>query len=67
MPKQKTHRGAAKRFKVTAGGRIKHRSAFRSHGFTNKSTKSKRHLRGSSMALLSKSDELSINRLLCIQ
>jgi len=67
MPKQKTHRGAAKRFKVTASGRIKHRSAFRSHGFTNKTTKSKRHLRGSSMALLNKNDELSIKRLLCIQ
>jgi len=67
MPKLKTHRGAAKRFKVTASGRIKHRSAFRSHGFTNKTTKSKRHLRGSSMGMLHKCDETSINRLLCIE
>lgn len=31
MPKMKTHRGAAKRFKVTGSGRIMRRKAFRSH------------------------------------
>lgn len=41
----KTHRGAAKRFKVTKSGKIKHRSAFRAHILTHKSSKRKRQLR----------------------
>lgn len=45
MPKQKTHRGAAKRFKVTATGKIKHSHSETSHILTKKSTKRKRHLR----------------------
>lgn len=45
MPKLKTNRGAAKRFKATGSG-FKHRSTGRRHIFTNKSTKRKRHLRG---------------------
>ncbi len=44
MPKIKTVRGAAKRFKKTAGG-YKHRQSFTSHNFSCKSTKRKRHLR----------------------
>lgn len=31
MPKMKTHRGAAKRFKVTGSGKIRRRKAYRSH------------------------------------
>jgi len=31
MPKLKTHKGTAKRIKITAGGKLRHRSAFRSH------------------------------------
>ena len=44
MPKQKTHRGAAKRFKMTASGKIKRSKAYKSHILTKKSTKRKRHL-----------------------
>lgn len=44
MPKLKTHRGAAKRFKKTAGG-IKRRRAYRNHILTHKTTKQKRSLR----------------------
>jgi len=45
MPKIKTHRGAAKRFKATAGGRVKHKRPFHSHILTSKSTKRKRQQR----------------------
>jgi large subunit ribosomal protein L35 len=45
MPKMKTNRGAAKRFKVKKSGKIKRGSAFRSHILTKKSQKRKRHLR----------------------
>ncbi len=45
MPKMKTHRGAAKRFKVTAKGRVKRGSAMHSHILTKKSPKRKRNLR----------------------
>jgi large subunit ribosomal protein L35 len=44
MPKMKTHRGAAKRFKKTKN-KIKRGSAFRSHILTKKSPKRKRQLR----------------------
>lgn len=45
MPKMKTHRGAAKRFKKTGTGKLVHDRAFGSHLFANKSTKAKRKLR----------------------
>ncbi|KPU42125.1 50S ribosomal protein L35 [Oxobacter pfennigii] len=45
MPKMKTHRGAAKRYKVTGSGRIKRAKAFKSHILTKKSSKRKRNLR----------------------
>ena len=44
MPKLKTHRGAAKRFRKTASGKIKRSHAFTSHILTKKSTKRKRKL-----------------------
>jgi len=47
MPKMKTNRGAAKRFKITAGGRIKRSRAFARHILTTKTTKRKRNLRRS--------------------
>jgi len=47
MPKLKTHRGAAKRFKVTATGKVTRGAAFKRHILTSKTTKSKRHMRGS--------------------
>ena len=45
MPKMKTNRGAAKRFKRSASGKFRHRQSFRSHILTKKSTKRKRQLR----------------------
>jgi large subunit ribosomal protein L35 len=45
MPKLKSHRGAAKRFKLTANGKVKRNKAFHSHILTSKSTKRKRKLR----------------------
>lgn len=45
MPKMKTHRGAAKRFKIKKSGLIKRAKANRSHILTKKSPKRKRHLR----------------------
>jgi len=45
MPKMKTNRGAAKRFKVTGTGKVMRRKAFASHILTSKSTKRKRGLR----------------------
>jgi large subunit ribosomal protein L35 len=62
MPKMKTHRGAAKRFKKTATGRVKRWHAFTSHILTKKSPKRKRYLRQS--ALLAKGDEKRVKRLL---
>ncbi len=48
MPKQKTHRGAAKRCKRTGSGKLKRSNAYTSHLFANKSTKAKRKLRKAS-------------------
>ncbi len=45
MPKLKTNRGAAKRFRRTANG-FKHRKVNRNHILTKKAPKRKRHLRG---------------------
>jgi len=45
MPKMKTHRGTAKRFKRTGTGKLKRSHAFTSHMFANKSQKQKRKLR----------------------
>ena len=45
MPKLKTHRGAAKRFKATASGRLKHKQPYHSHILTSKTAKRKRQLR----------------------
>ncbi len=48
MPKMKTHSSAKKRFKVTAKGRVKAKSAFTSHMMMNKPKKMKRKARGQS-------------------
>ena len=45
MPKMKTHRGAAKRLKVTGTGKVKRSKAFKSHILTKKTSKRKRRLR----------------------
>jgi large subunit ribosomal protein L35 len=62
MPKLKTKRGAAKRFKKTASGKYKHRCALRNHILTKKSPKRKRQ--SSSMAVVDKSDTNAIKELL---
>ena len=46
MPKLKTHRGAAKRFKKTGTGKIVRGAAFKRHILTSKTTKAKRKMRG---------------------
>ena len=50
MPKMKTNRAAAKRFRKTASGKYKCGHANRSHILTKKSTKRKRNLRGANHA-----------------
>ena len=50
MPKIKTKRAAAKRFKVTGTGKLKRNKAFKSHILTKKSTKRKRNLRQATIA-----------------
>lgn len=62
MPKMKSHRGAAKRFKKTATGKVKRGQAFTSHILTKKSPKRKRNLRQST--LVAKADEKRVKRLL---
>jgi len=62
MPKMKTHRGAAKRFKKTSSGKLKRSHAYTSHLFANKSQKQKRKLRKS--AMVSKGDHKRIRQLL---
>jgi large subunit ribosomal protein L35 len=49
MPKMKTHRGAAKRFKKTGSGLIKRAKAYSSHLLSSKSPKRKRKLRKAGM------------------
>lgn len=62
MPKMKTNRGAAKRFKMTGSGKIKRNKAYSSHILTKKSTKRKRGLRQSD--LVSASDYKGIKKIL---
>ena len=49
MPKLKTHRGAAKRLKITGTGKIKRWSGYKSHLLTGKSAKRTRRLRTASL------------------
>ena len=46
MPKMKTKKSASKRFTARPGGTIKRGQAFKRHILTKKTTKNKRHLRG---------------------
>lgn len=64
MPKvkQKTHRGAAKRFKITASGKVKRKRAFLRHILTSKTAKQKRKLRKA--GLVSDADRRRIRALL---
>lgn len=45
MPKIKTNRAAAKRFRVTSSGKVKRNKGFKSHLLSSKGKKRKRHLR----------------------
>jgi len=58
MPKLKTHRGAAKRFKKTASGKFKMRCGYKSHLLTGKSSRRTRRLRKGRLA-----DKTSISSL----
>ena len=62
MPKLKTHRGAAKRFKKTASGKFLRSKAFKRHLLSSKTTKQKRQLTGS--VVVSEADEKKLKRML---
>lgn len=62
VPKLKTQRGVAKRFKLTSKGKIKRKMAFKSHILTKKSSKRKRNLRR--MILVSSSNIESVKKML---
>lgn len=62
MPKLKTNKSAAKRFKKTASGEYKHRGSFRNHILTKKNSKRKARL--SSMNTVSKRDRKAVKRML---
>lgn len=62
MPKIKTNRGAAKRFRKTGTGKIRRNKAFTSHILTKKSTKRKRDLRQS--IIVAKADSRNISQLI---
>jgi len=64
MPKMKTHRGLAKRTKVTGSGKIKRSKAYKSHILGKKSAKRKRNLRKS--GLVSDANMRQVKRMLGI-
>ena len=62
MPKIKTHRGAAKRLRLTASGKFKMTKSNRRHILTSKSSKRTRHLRA--QELVAKANESNLRKLL---
>jgi large subunit ribosomal protein L35 len=62
MPKMKSHRGAAKRFKSTSTGRFKRQKAYKSHILTKKTTKRKRKL--DTPTMVSASDHYRVQMML---
>lgn len=64
MPKMKTHSAAAKRFKVTANGKVKRSRAYHRHILTSKDRKRKNRL--ASPALVHRTDERKVKRLLLV-
>jgi large subunit ribosomal protein L35 len=62
MPKMKTKKGAAKRFRIRASGSIKRGQAFKRHILTKKTTKNKRQLRGS--VQVHESDTISVRAMM---
>jgi large subunit ribosomal protein L35 len=65
MPKVKTNRSAAKRFRVTATGKLRRKRAYRSHLLLGKSRKRKRRLRRP--ALVSSADRRRVERMLALR
>ncbi len=61
-PKLKTHRGAAKRFKITATGKVTRAAAYKRHILTSKPTKRKRHMQAH--IEVSPADAPSVRRML---
>jgi large subunit ribosomal protein L35 len=62
MPKMKTRRGAAKRFKLTASGKVRRANAFKSHILEKKSPKRKRAFKADSF--VAKADEKKVKKML---
>jgi large subunit ribosomal protein L35 len=62
MPKMKTKKSAAKRFRVRASGSIKRGQAFKRHILTKKTTKTKRQLRGA--VTVHESDVVSVRAMM---
>jgi large subunit ribosomal protein L35 len=62
MPKQKTHRGAAKRFRVTRTGKVMHAKATGNHFLRKRSSNGKRRVEG--MAVVAPGDARVIKRIL---
>lgn len=62
MPKQKTHSGASKRFRITKKGKVLNNKAYKSHLLTKKSKSRKRNLR--QKGIISKKEEHKIKKML---
>ena len=62
MPKIKTKRAAAKRFKMTASGNLKRNKAYKRHILTKKTTKNKRNLRHA--AMMDKTNEKNMKKVM---
>jgi large subunit ribosomal protein L35 len=62
MPKIKTHRGAAKRFRLTGTGKVRRNHAFHNHILAKKSPRRKRNLRGTTIC--DPADQKAIKRML---
>ena len=60
MPKLKTNKSAAKRFRITGSGKIKRTKAYRQHILSTKSKKRKRHLRQSTMVSAAESKNIRL-------
>jgi large subunit ribosomal protein L35 len=64
MPKMKTRRGAAKRFKLTASGKLKRNKANHRHMLVRRSNKAKRNMRQSDF--VDAGDRRNVRRMLCV-
>jgi large subunit ribosomal protein L35 len=60
MPKQKTHKGLAKRVKVTAKGKVKHRRAGSGHLMSSKNAKRRRRLGNPSVTTIKTAETMKI-------